>query len=112
MCFLLLISNILLHEKEAFTYTPCRIAPSKTGKISNMIDEIMQAKIIRKLNSNYVSLIVVIENGEKRFCVDYRKLNTSTVKDNSHLLPRICNQTDRLYGGKYFTSFNLTSGYY
>ena len=43
-----------------------------------------------------------------RFCIDYRKLNTITVKD-SYPLPRIDEILDRLRGKKYFTGLDLAN---
>lgn len=56
-------------------------------------------------------LLVQKKNGEQRLCIDYRKLNSLTIKDN-YPIPRIDDQIDRLHGGIYFTSLDLKSGYY
>ena len=44
-------------------------------------------------------------------CVDYRRLNDCTVKD-AFPLPRIDDIVDSLQGQKYFSSLDLTSGYW
>lgn len=44
-----------------------------------------------------------------RLCVDYRQLNSRTIKDN-YALPRIDDILDSLSGNKYFTVLNLKSG--
>lgn len=44
-------------------------------------------------------------------CIDYRKLNTLTVKD-VYSLPRIDDQLDRLQSSKYFTSLDMRTGYH
>ena len=46
-----------------------------------------------------------------RFCVDYRALNKST-KKQSHPLPRIDDSLDQLFGGYYFSTLDLKSGYW
>lgn len=45
-----------------------------------------------------------------RICVDYRKLNTVTVK-NVYPLPRIDNTYQQLHGTCFFTTLDLKSGY-
>lgn len=51
------------------------------------------------------------KTGELRFCVDYRKLNAMTVKDN-YPIPRMDDILDRFYGAQYFTTLDLFSGYW
>ena len=51
------------------------------------------------------------KDGKLRLCVDYRALNKVTVK-NSYPLPRIDDLFDRLAGVKYFSRFDLRSGYH
>jgi hypothetical protein len=73
----------------------------------------LDADIIQKSNSPWASPIVVVskKNGKKRFCVDYRKLNTLTKKD-AYPLPRIDEMMDNLGDAKWFSSMDLTSGYW
>ncbi|UYV84440.1 hypothetical protein LAZ67_X002171, partial [Cordylochernes scorpioides] len=51
------------------------------------------------------------KDGTFRFCVDYRNLNSITVKDQ-YPLPRIDDCFDSLHGSRYFTSLDLCSGYW
>jgi hypothetical protein len=51
------------------------------------------------------------KNGKRRFCVDYRKLNAVTKRDN-YPLPRIDELFDSLGGSKWFSSLDLASGYW
>ena len=46
-----------------------------------------------------------------RFCIDYRQLNSLTVKD-SYPLPRIDTCFDALGGTKYFSTLDLRQGYW
>src|SRR5205823_11657077 len=52
------------------------------------IEEMLKKGIIRKSKSSWASSIGFVQKkgGEMRFCVDYRKLNKITKKDNHSLL--------------------------
>ena len=73
----------------------------------------LEANIIRSLTSPWISSIIVVfkKNGKKRFCVNYRKLNTITQKD-AYPLPRIDKMMDSLENAHWFSSMDLTSGYW
>ena len=73
----------------------------------------MQQNIIRPLSSPWASPIVLVKkkNGKTRFCVDYRKLNKVTKRD-AYPLPRIDEILDSLGKAKWFSSLDLTSGYW
>lgn len=51
------------------------------------------------------------KDGSTRFCVDFRKLNKSTVKD-AYPIPKPDEKLNALFGSKYFSSIDLTSGFW
>src|SRR5947199_4271389 len=69
--------------------------------------------IIRKSKSPWSSPVVFVpKKGEEiQFCIDYRKLNKITKKDN-HPLPRIDEMLDKFEGSQWFSSIDLTSAYW
>ena len=69
--------------------------------------------IIEESYSPWSSPVVLVtkKNGKTRFCVDYRKLNEITKKDN-HPIPRIDDMLDKFQGSQWFTSIDLKSGYW
>ncbi|UYV67971.1 hypothetical protein LAZ67_5002670 [Cordylochernes scorpioides] len=55
--------------------------------------------------------LVTKADGQKKLCVDYRRLNALTIDDQMSL-PNIQEVLDRLQGAKYFTSLNIASSYW
>ena len=81
--------------------------------VDKEIDTMLLQGGIQPSKSPWASPVVLIpkKDGEIRFCIDYRKLNTLTKKDN-YPLPRIDDTLDLLDGSKYFTSLDLASAYW
>ena len=90
-----------------------RIAHHLQPLITKNIEEMLLYNIIRPSNSPYSTIAVLVpkKDGERRFCIDYRKLNADTVKDK-YPLPRIDVTIDYLYGAKIFSTIDLFSGYW
>jgi len=70
-------------------------------------------KVIEPSTSPWASNLVVVtkKDGSLRLCVDYRGVNNITRKD-SYPLPRITDCLDALGPAKYFSTFDLRSGYF
>ena len=56
-------------------------------------------------------MFVLKKNGKLRLVIDYRQLNSITVKDRIPL-PLITEMKDRLHGTKWFITLDLKDGYY
>ena len=85
---------------------------AKRQIISEQIDEMLAQNIRGPSSSPWSSPITLLpkSSGEYRFCVDYRKLNSVTVKD-SFPLPLIQDIFDQLQGGRVFTCLDLKAAY-
>ena len=97
---------------------PIKLRPYRTPLnnrkiIDETIDEMLDAKVIRRSRSPWSFPVVIVDkkDGSKRFCVDFRKLNQVT-KKNSYPLPVIGDILALLGKAKYFTSLDLKSGYW
>lgn len=104
---------IILEKQDVIKYRPYRMAISERENVKKIINELLGADIIRESESPFSSPILLVSkpNGDKRLCVDYRKLNAITVKDR-HPLPLIEDQLDNLRDYQYYTKLDLFSGYY
>lgn len=92
---------------------PYRHSPFERNLIEKQVEEMLRDGIIRESRSPWSSPVVLVKkpNGSWRFCVDFRRVNEVTKKD-VHPLPRIDDILDVLQGSKYFTTLDLTSGYW
>ncbi|CAF0778308.1 unnamed protein product [Didymodactylos carnosus] len=73
----------------------------------------LESGTISESNSPYASPIVLTskKEGSLRFCVDYRGLNTITVRD-AYPIPRIDSTLDSLQQAKFVSTLDLKSGYW
>jgi len=90
-----------------------RVSFFEREKIRKQVDEMLENDIVEHSNSPWSSPVVLVKkkDGNLRFCVDYRKLNSVTKKDN-YPLPRIDDALDRLQGAQFFTSMDCDQAYY
>lgn len=76
-------------------------------------NHLLQHDIIKSSDSPHAASVVLVEkaNGEPRMCVDYRVLNSVTVK-KQFPMPIVDEQLAKLSGNRFFTTLDMTSGYY
>lgn len=105
--------EIKLKNDIPITYRPYRLSLSERSKVKEMVSEMLNNDIIRESFSEYASPIILVakKSGDTRLCVDYRALNQKTLKEK-YPMPLIDDQIDSLSGQVFFTSLDLTSGYY
>src|ERR1043165_9429447 len=81
--------------------------------IDEQVKAMLQNGVIEESQSPWASNVVIVKkkDGTSRFCVDYRGINELTRKD-AYPLPRIDTCLDALGGARYFSTFDLRSGYH
>ena len=91
----------------------CRVPFVHRQKITQIVNDMLKQGIIRPSKSAWASPIVLVpkKDGNLRFCIDYRKLNSVTKKDQ-YPLPRIEDILDAVGGMHYFSTLDLASGYW
>jgi hypothetical protein len=103
----------LLPNSVPVNSRPYRYSPQHKDEIEKQVRELLQAGLITHSTSPFASpvLLVLKKDGSWRFCVDYRKLNSMTIK-NRFPMPLIDEILDELAGTKYFTKLDMRSGYH
>ena len=106
------------HPIKTKVTAPTRERPRRTpvglrAEVDRQVKDLLERGIIEPSNSPWSSPVVLVtkKDGSKRFCVDYRKLNSVTVYD-AYPIPRIDDSLDALAGAKWFSTLDLASGYW
>jgi hypothetical protein len=88
-----------------------KMTPEELAELKIQLKELMDKGCIRPSSSPWgcPTLFVKKKDQSLRLCVDYRPLNTVTIK-NKYPLPRIL--FDQLAGANVFSKVNLRSGYH
>ena len=97
----------------AISRPPYRQSPARRKLTQELVKGLLDLSIVRPSSSLWASPVVIVQKktGDLRFCVDYRKLNEITRKDQ-YPLPHIQDSLDYLGEAKFFSSLDLKSGYY
>ncbi|CAI6345769.1 unnamed protein product [Macrosiphum euphorbiae] len=91
---------------------PYRASAQERDTIDRIVREWKAAGIVRESESPYASpvLLVTKKSGEPRLVVDYRKLNSQTVR-KVYPTPNMDDHLEVLTGAKMFCTLDLASGY-
>ena len=87
--------------------------PAVRKEEAHQIGEMLQHDVIRPSTSPWASPVVMVrkKDGALRFCVDFRKVNSATIKD-AQPLARVDDLLDSLRGAQWFSTLDLKSGYW
>ncbi|UYV84191.1 hypothetical protein LAZ67_X001482, partial [Cordylochernes scorpioides] len=91
---------------------PYKTTASEREAIREIVREWKDNGIVTETRSPYASPVLLVrkKTGDHRLVVDYRRLNTQTVKDKFPL-PRIDDLLEGLRNAKFFTTLDLAHGY-
>ena len=108
----------VFHSISVSDSTPISVPSRKVpyaleAKVNKMVEEMLKFGIIRRSVSSQNSPLVVVpkKNVDLRICLDYRKLNSVTKKPVFQI-PSATEIFDRLGGSSYFSTLDLSKGYY
>lgn len=92
---------------------PYKYSPQHKNEIERQVKELLQAGLIERSSSPFASPVLLVhkKDGSWRFCVDYIKLNSITIR-NMFPMPPIEETLDELAGTKYFAKLDIKSGYH
>lgn len=105
--------HIHLRDETPFKQRSRPIHPDDYEAVRKHLQTLLAAGVICESESPYSSPIVVVwkKNGDVRLCIDYRKLNSLTIRD-AYALPHLEESFSALAGSKWFSVMDLKSGYY
>ena len=107
--------KIVLKDPETplFKERFCRIPPLQLNEVRAHLKMMLDAGVIQPSNSPWCNAVVLVrkKDGSLHFCINFRKLNSLTVKD-SHLLPHICETLESLAGAAHYSAFDMNSGFW
>ena len=91
----------------------CQIPPLQLDEVLAHLKMMLDAGVIWPSNSPWCNAVVLVrkKDGSLRFCIDFRKLNSLTIKD-SHPLPHICKTLESLTEAAHYSTFDINSGFW
>jgi hypothetical protein len=90
-----------------------RMNPQELEELKRQLADMLSKGLIRPSASPWGSPVLFVDkrDGTILLCVDYRKLNEVTIKNN-YPLPKIEDLFDQLNGAKVFSKIDLRTGYH
>ena len=98
---------------EPISIPPYRMAPTELREFKAQLEEFLSKGFIRSSISPWGAPVLFVKkkDGSLRLCIDYRKLNRVTIR-NQYPLPRIDELFNQLQGSRVYSKIDLKSGYH
>lgn len=101
-------------DSKPIRLKPYRVSCKEQQVIRDLVDEMLQAGVIRPSRSHWASPVVLVKKkgtSDLRFCVDYRKLNQVT-KVDPYPIPNMEAVLETLSGNHWFSKLDVKSMYW
>ena len=97
---------------EPISIPPDRMAPAELRELKAQLEELLSKGFIRSSISPWGAPVLFVKkkDGSLQLCIDFRKLNRFTIR-NQYPLPRIDELFDQLQGSRVYSKIDLRSGY-
>ena len=107
--------KIVLKDPDTPPFKECfrRIPPPQLDDVREHLKLMLDAGVVQPSNSPWCNAVVLVwkKDGSLWFCINFRRLNTLTVKD-LHPLSRIYETLESLAGAAHYSTFDLNSGFW
>ncbi|UYV78686.1 K02A2.6-like [Cordylochernes scorpioides] len=105
--------KIITKSEQPISLRPYRRPLKEYDEIAEQVKELLEHKLIRTSDSPWAFPVVMVpkKDGNKRMCIDYRRLNEITLDDRQPL-PHIQDMFDRLHGSRFFSTLDVAWGYW
>ena len=102
----------LVPGTEPISIPPYRMAPTEL-ELKAQLEELLSKGFIRSSTSLWGAPVLFVKkkDGSLRLCIEYRRLNRATIR-NQYPLPHIDELFDQLHGSRVYSKIDLRSGYH
>lgn len=112
------VTDLITHHIDTGDASPIRqryyrLSPEKQRILVEQVDEMLALGVIEKCESSWSSPVLLVnkKDGQPRFCLDSRKLNSVTKRD-AYNLPYISEILDNLRDARYLSSIDLSKAFW